>query len=235
MKRVLILLSFVGLLAAVYWFAHRYWVLDDLIARESQLRAALAEQPAFAFGTGLAIYVLISLIPGTTGKSIIVGWLYGFWQAFVLVNFGLTLAAMVSFWVSRYILHDVIKARFGTRWERFNQGVERDGGHYLFTARILHAPYSVTNYVMGATRIRGRQFWLATQLGLIPGNCIFVYAGAQLPTLEEMADEGISAFFSPGLLVALVAANVFSLGMGSIVRRLSRRRKAPSDQDLDEA
>jgi uncharacterized membrane protein YdjX (TVP38/TMEM64 family) len=141
------------------------------------------------------------------------------------VNVGLTLAAMMSFLVSRYVCRDLVTARLGAWLERLNVALEREGAGYLFAGRIVHIPFCVTNYMMGPTRIRTSSFWWATQLGLLPGNIIFVYAGAQAPSIEEIAEHGFSSLVSPGLIVALVAMTVVPLLLRSMVRRIVVRKR----------
>jgi uncharacterized membrane protein YdjX (TVP38/TMEM64 family) len=175
------------------------------------------------------VYVGVSLVPGTTGKAILAGWFYGFWAGLVLVNVGLTVAACISFCASRYVFRDAIQAKFGARLARVNRALEREGAGYLFCARVLHAPYCVTNYVMGATPLKWRPFWGATQLGLLPGNVVFVYAGHRLPTLEQLAQEGPSALVSPGLIAAFVALSVLP-----VVARVAIRRVMKQAPDAEE-
>lgn len=219
-RRILILLIFVGALVTLWLLSREVLSLDWLAKEEARLRGSLAEQPILGFVLGFVVYVGVSLVPGTTGKAILAGWFFGFWAGLVLVNVGLTVAALIAFFVSRYEFRDAIQERFGPRLARVNLALEREGAGYLFCARVLHAPYCVTNYVMGATPIPWRSFWWATQLGLLPGNVVFVYAGHRLPTLEQLADEGVSAMFTPGLIAAFVALSILPLLARALVRRL---------------
>jgi uncharacterized membrane protein YdjX (TVP38/TMEM64 family) len=223
------LLVFVGALVALWLASRQVLSLDWLIAEEMRLRGALAEAPVLGFVAGFIVYVGVSLVPGTTGKAILAGWFYGFWPALVLVNVGLTVAALISFFVSRYVCLETIQNRFGPRLERVNRALDREGAGYLFCARVLHVPYCLTNYVMGATPLPWRGFWWATQLGMLPGNVVFVYAGARLPTLEVLAEEGPSALFTPALFVAFVALSILP-----IVARWAVRRLAPSARRGDD-
>lgn len=216
-----------GVLFVLYLASRQYASFDVIVEREAALRTWLEQHPWRGFGVGFAIYVAVSLIPGTTGKALVAGWFYGYWLGLIIVNVGLTVAALMSFSVSRYLWRDFVTARCGPRLTRINAGLERDGAGYLFIARVLHVPYCLTNYLMGATRIHFRGFWWATQLGLLPGNLVFVYAGVQAPTLGEIRAEGLSALFSPTLIAAFVAISIVPLIIRSIVRRIvvSRARR----------
>ena len=80
---------------------------------------------------------------------------------------------------------------------------------YLLTLRFAHAPFSLLNYTAGAaTDVSLRTFWWTTQLGLLPGNLVFVYAGTRLPTLDELMFSGPLSLLD-GPLVAALCGTVF--------------------------
>lgn len=218
-RRALVFALFLCALVVVYIASRRHMPVEQLIAGEAGFRAWLSQNQLAGLGYGFAIYLGVSLIPGTTGKAIIVGWFYGFWWGLAIVNIGLTIAAILSFLISRYIARSFVKSHCGPRLTRVNSALEREGASYLFAARVLHAPYSVTNYVMGATQIRLRSFWVSTQLGVLPGNILYVYAGSQAPTLENIVEQGFASLLSPGLIAAFIAISVLPLFVHSLARR----------------
>lgn len=194
-KLVPIIALFAGL-ALLAILIQRHFTWDELIAHETLLRERIAEHPVHAVLAGFSIYVLVCLVPGTTGKSLIFGWLYGIWLGVLIVNFGLTVAAMLAFFASRYLFRDAVQSRCGYQLRRIDNAIQRDGASYLFMLRVLHCPYTFTNYAFGATSMRTSSFWWASQLGMLPGNIIFVYAGSQVPSLRQLADEGVAEVFS---------------------------------------
>ena len=100
-------------------------------------------------------------------------------------------------------------SRFGYSLDRVNQGFEGEGGFYLLLLRLIHAPYTFVNYAMGATRVRLRTFWWATQLGLLPGNVVFVYAGSRFPSLQDIAHGGAQQVWTPDVVLALLLVALF--------------------------
>ncbi len=208
------IVAIVALLAAIgvsTIVVQRHLSLDELITHEALLRTQITDAPMTGVLIGFGIYTIICFVPGTTGKSLIVGWLFGVWQGTIVVNFGLTVAASATFLASRYILRDLVKAKFGYQLRRIDDAIQRDGGCYLFMLRVVHCPYSVTNYLCGATSMRLRSFWWASQLGMLPGNIVFVYAGAQLPSLRKLADEGAAGVFSWQLIAAMIVLSVLPI------------------------
>ncbi len=218
-RRLVAICGFVVFITLIAMIVQRYVTWDELVAHEATLRERIATNPVRATLVGCCVYTLVCLVPGTTGKSIVFGWLYGVWLGVLIVNSGLTIAAIVTLLASRYILQELVQARLGPRLRRIDEALARDGACYLFMLRLVHCPYSITNYVFGATSMRVRSFWWASQLGMLPGNIVFVYAGSQVPSLRQLADEGVRSVFSWQLLVAFVLLSVLPIVMRQLVIR----------------
>jgi uncharacterized membrane protein YdjX (TVP38/TMEM64 family) len=45
---------------------------------------------------------------------------------------------------------------------------------------------------MGLTPMRVFTFWWDSQLGMLPGTALYVAAGASMPTLKVLADQGVT-------------------------------------------
>jgi uncharacterized membrane protein YdjX (TVP38/TMEM64 family) len=215
----------------VYLFATRRLPLDTIVAYETQLRGLIARHVLWSCVMGLCIYTLLSFVPGTSGKAIVYGWLFGFWPALLQVNLAMTAAAIGSFFLSRYFLQDVVQSRFGFYVERFNRALSRNGGFYVATLRLLHVPYTFVNYGLGASSVRWTTFWWASQLGMLPGNIVFVLVGAHLPSLDTFARDGLRAVLSVELVTALVLMSCFPLVMQQFVR-FWRRKRHIDERDL---
>ncbi len=93
LRRSAILSIFAVCLALVYLAAWRYLSLDMLAQQEQRLRATVKAHGVASWLVGLAVYVVVSLVPGTGGKAMVFGWLFGFLPALAIVNLGLTAAA----------------------------------------------------------------------------------------------------------------------------------------------
>lgn len=219
-KLKLTLLAVLALgLGMVAWYSTSYLSLADLAERERALREVIASRPFASWIVGFVVYFAASLIPGTRGKVIVFGWLFGFLPALVLVNVALTLAAIVTFKISRHLLQDTIESRYAPRLVWLNRALDREGAWYVILLRVLPISYSLTNYLLGATRLRTRTFWWATHIGLLPGNAVFTFVGSQLPTLGELSRKGVMAFISWEVIAALIVLSVFPL----VLHRLALR------------
>jgi uncharacterized membrane protein YdjX (TVP38/TMEM64 family) len=218
-NRLLISLLLVLMLAILAVLASRYSSLDWFVRNDRWLRTTIQSRPFQASMIAFAAYMLLSLVPGLAGKSIVVGWLFGMVKGVVIVNVALVTAGIIAFLLSRHFLKSAVQSRFGVYLRAIQKRVEQDGAMYLLTLRLAHAPFSFLNYAAGAaTDIPVRTFWWTTQVGLLPGNLVFVYAGTRLPTLEELVASGPLSLLD-GPLIAALSGTVF---VPWLVRRLLR-------------
>ena len=194
------------ILAALAWYAHTQISLEQLVAQEERFRGIIDLHPWRSFFVGFGIYTALSLIPGTGGKAIVYGWLFGFWQAVVIVMVSLSIAAMVIFSLSRYLFRDRIERRYTSFLAFMNKHIEREGALYLLTLRMAHAPFSIINPVSGASRVRAWTFLWTTFIGLLPGTIIWAYVGIRLPSLRELANSGAGSLVDPPLIAALIGS-----------------------------
>ena len=183
-------------------FGQQFGSMDVLVRHEWELRQRIASHPVQAFAAGLTVFTLLSLVPGAVGKTIAVGWLFGFPTALAISSIGLTLAAMMAFSASRFLLRDRVESRLGPIVQWINQKLEQEGAVFLLLARLLHLPYTAINYSAGASRVRPATLAWTTFVGMLPGNVISAWLGATLPTLDTLAREGPSGFLRPWLIAA---------------------------------
>ncbi len=223
-RRVLISLAVVLVIVSLGLLAGEYTSLQWLIERETRVRHAVVQRPVVAWVVGFVTYVCLSLIPGTSGKSVVFGWIFGFWPAVLLVDCALTVAALVSFAVSRFVLRSFLEARYAIPLMHWRDRLQGNSAFYLLQLRMMHTPFSVVNYGAGALNVVPVfTFWWTTQLGLLPGTMVFAFAGARLPTLSELATHGIWELLDAPLIAALAATAVMPVavrGVFGIVRRL---------------
>ena len=109
----------------------------------------------------------------------------------------------------------------------FNEALERDGAFYLFTLRLIPlVPFFVLNAVMGLTPIRVGTYWWVSQLGMLAGTMVYVYAGSSVPDLMTLSEQGASAVFSPSQLAEITSAFVL-LGLFPLTVKFIMGRIAP--------
>jgi uncharacterized membrane protein YdjX (TVP38/TMEM64 family) len=242
-QRILATLAIVTIIAILGVTAQQYTSLNWLVTRELRLREVVQSHSVVSWLIGFVVYTCLALIPGTPGKAVICGWLFGFWAGVLMVDGALTVAALITFLISRLLLRKSVESRLGIHLVRFRQKLESDHGFYLLMLRLLHAPFSLVNYLAGATDIVPiRTFWWTTQLGVLPGTLIFVFAGTRIPALASIAERGVFGLLDYPLLAVLATTSilpvVIKLLAAAIRHRLSVRnvdRKSGPTQPLSGA
>jgi len=197
--------------------------LDNLAKQETELRTFQAEHPIMVYGAAFFVYVVVTglSLPGAAVLTLVYGWYFGLFRGVVLVSFASSAGATMAFLLSRFLFRDSIQNRFGQRLESFNEALEREGPFFLFTMRLIPAvPFFMINAVMGLTPIRTFTFWWVSQLGMLAGTAVYVYAGSSVPNLQTLADDGIGAVFTPSQLTQIVIAFVL-LGVFPLIVRFA--------------
>ncbi len=237
----IVLLAMLALIVIVVLTQFReYLSLEGLAARESKLRDFQAQHPSIVYGVAFLVYVAVTglSLPGAAGLTLVYGWYFDFLPALVVVSFASTTGATVAFLVSRFLLRDAVQDKFGERLSSFDHHLQREGAFYLFTLRLIPAvPFFVINLVMGLTPVKTRTFWWVSQLGMLPGTTVYVYAGSRVPNLMVLAEKGAAAVFSPSQLTQLAFAfamlGLFPLITKKILNRFNAGRSAAATDSID--
>ena len=228
----LLLLGFVLVTCGlVTWKYGSTLSLDYLATQEEVLRDYQQEYRWLAYLAAFALYVVVTglSIPGAVVLTLLYGWFFGFLPAVILVSFASTLGATVAFWLSRYLFREAMEARFGQRLGQFTAALRREGPYYLFTLRLIPVvPFFVINVVMGLTPLTTSTFWWVSQIGMLPGTLVYVYAGASVPTLAALAQEGTGGILSVRVVAAFAAIGIFPLLVRLVLKRIGPRRNYES-------
>jgi len=203
--------------------------LDYLASKEAELRQYRVDNPVLVYGVAMVIYVLVTglSLPGASVLTLAYAWYFGFVRGMVVVSFASTSGATMAFILSRYLLQETIQSRFKEKLVSFNEALEREGAFYLFTLRLIPAvPFFVINVVMGLTPLKTRTFWWVSQVGMLPGTAVYVYAGSQFPDLKTLADKGGSGILTPELIAAFVLLGVFPIVVKKVIRKWKASRTA---------
>ncbi len=182
--------------------------------------------PIPVLGLSFLVYVIATgfSLPGASLLTLFLGWLLGFGQGLLLVSFASTAGATMAFLMSRFLLNNIIQSKFGDRLEKFNKALKKEGAFYLFTLRLIPAvPFFVINIVMALTPIPTRTFWWVSQVGMLPGTIVFVYAGTQFPRLSDLAEKGAAGILTPQLLVAFILLGFFPFVVKKIIDRFKSK------------
>jgi len=196
--------------------------LERLKSQQESLQAWTAARPWLAsllFFAGYVLVVTLS-IPGAAVMTLAAGAIFGLWHGLVLVSFASTLGATLAFLVARFLLRAPLRKRYGQRLKALDAGIERDGAFYLFTLRLVPIfPFFMINLLAGLTPLKTWTFFWVSQVGMLPGTFVYVYAGTQLARIESPGD-----VLSPGLITAFALIGLMPLITRWLARWLQGRR-----------
>ena len=221
-KLLLVLIVIGAALALYFGGGAEYLTLAKLQSLLGQARNHVDAHPlgaALAFA-GLYIVVTALSLPGATLLTLFAGALFGLWRGVLIASFSASIGATWAMLVSRYLLRDSVRKRFGDRLKRIDAGIEREGGFYLFALRLVPLlPFFVINLAMGLTGIRAWTFYWVSQLGMLAGTFVYVNAGRELGQLQSL-----SGILSWRLLLAFVALGLLPLIARKVLDGLRARR-----------
>ncbi len=169
--RVVLLLAALSLLVAL----GRYIPLPKLL---EWVRAQGPWAPALY----IALYVIacVCFLPGsllTLGAGILFGPVFGtLWTSIAS-----TLGATTSFLIGRFAARDWLQQKL-SRYPRFaaiDDAIGREGWKIVGLLRLSPAfPFSLLNYALGLTRVRLRDYVIASWIGMLPATALYVYIGS---------------------------------------------------------
>ncbi len=200
----------------------RYISLEFIKQSQGEFTRLYQHKPVPVSLGFLAIYILVAALslPGAAILTLAGGAAFGLVWGTVLVSFASTIGATLAMLAARYILRDSIERRFGKRLGAVNKGIEREGALYLFTLRLIPAmPFFVLNLLMGLTRIRTWTYFWVSQIGMLAGTVVYVYAGTELAKIDSLR-----SILSPGLLGAFVLLGLFPLVTKKVVDAVRGRK-----------
>ena len=221
-----------GVAVAVLIVAAFLLPVKDWLQRALEWTGELGFWGPFVLG---AAYILaaVLLLPGSI-LTLGAGFLFGLPVGFLTVWIASTLGACAAFLVGRTAAREWVAEKM-TNNERF-AAIDSAIGQQAFKLILLMRlspvfPYNFLNYALGLTKASFRHYALGTALGMIPGILMYVYLGAGVRSLAEVAAQAEGKgetplaqriFFWAGLAVAVVVV--------VLVTRIARRalkRQAP--------
>lgn len=223
-KIALVLVAIAGIALFFSFDLGRFLTLDALKANRQTLLAYYADHKVIVVAGFMAIYIVQTVLslPGAAILSLAAGAIFGVFLGTIYACIAATIGATLAFLVTRYLLRDAVLNRFGSKLEGMNRELEERGFSYLLFLRLVPVfPFFLINLAAGLTRLPLQTFFLATVIGIIPADFVFVNAGASLATIDSLA--GIA---SPRVLGSFALLGLFAL-IPVLYNKFQRRKSAP--------
>lgn len=208
--KIILAVVVAALIGAFFAFdLQQYFNLQTLKDQKDGLVELYANNPFGIAAIYFVVYVLFTALalPAAAILTLAAGAIFGFWQGLILVSFASSIGATCAFLLTRYLFHDTVEKKFGSRLATVNKGIEAEGAFYVFGLRLVPLfPFFVINSVLALTKLKTFTFYWASQLGMLAGTAVYVNAGTQLAEIESTSD-----ILSVKLLLSFVLLGVFPI------------------------
>ena len=197
--------------------------LEFIVRQQSQLQMLYGQSPLAILSLFSVIYIFATSLslPGAAVLTLAAGNIFGLAVGIPLVSFSSTVGATLSFLISRFLLRNWMEKRFARQSNAINQGVQKEGGFYLFTLRLIPAfPFFLVNILMGLTRIKTLPFFFISLIGMLPGTIVYVNAGQQLAKIQSPRD-----ILSPVLLLSFALLGILPWTAKKALNYIRRRQQ----------
>ena len=155
-------------------------------------------------------------LPGTllTGLGAAI---FGAYWGFLYVWIGAMLGASAAFFIGRTLGREFAASLIGDKLKKYDDAIERNGFATVLYLRLVYFPFTPMNFGMGLTKVRFKDYFFGTGLGIIVGTFIFTFF---IGTLKEVWASGnwgelisFKVFFSIGLFI-------FSFFIPKIIKKI---------------
>ena len=208
--KIILLLAVAGLIWLFFLFdLNQYFSLANLKNELAAFKEYYGQHKVLTMLIYMVAYILMAALslPGAVILTLAGGALFGIFYGTLLVSFASTIGATLAFLFSRYMFKDWVQHKFSSKLVAINKGIEKEGGFYLFTLRLVPVfPFFVINLAMGVTTLRTFVFYMVSQVGMLPGTIVFINAGTQLAKIETA-----SGILSLNIILSFVLLGIFPI------------------------
>jgi uncharacterized membrane protein YdjX (TVP38/TMEM64 family) len=174
------------------------------------------------FGLGYIVAV-VAFVPGSL-LTMAAGTIFGLAFGTALVFVAATLGASAAFLVSRYLARPLVERRLAgnDRFAAIDRAVGQEGRKIVFLLRLSPLfPFNLLNYALGLTKVRFRDYVLASA-GMLPATLLFVYYGKILGDVARVTS-GTPIPRGPEYYVLLGVGLAATIAVTALVTRTARR------------
>ncbi|HET7558112.1 MAG TPA: TVP38/TMEM64 family protein [Rhodanobacteraceae bacterium] len=221
--RIVLVVVVVG--AVIEFFlsgAQHQFTLANFQHYRAELNAWQGRHPwELGLGYFAAFVVVVALsLPAMTLMTLAAGAIFGVVEGSVIVSFGSAIGATLAMLAARFVFKDVVRRKFEHRLQRVDAGIEREGGFYLLSMRLVPVfPFFMVNILMGLTHIRVFTYYWVSQLGMLAGTIVYVNAGAHIASATTL-----KGLISIPLIVSLALLALLPWASRWAIKRALRMR-----------
>jgi len=167
------------------------------------------------YAVGVCLFV-----PGTLLTALGAA-IFGAYEGFLCVWVGGMVGSSVAFWIGRTLGREFAASVIGDRLRKYDDAIERNGFAAVLYLRLVYFPFTAMNFGMGLTKVRFRDYFFGTSLGIIVGTFVFTFFIGTLKEVWAGGDWGQLLSFKIFFSVCLF---VFSLFIPKIIKKLKKEK-----------
>jgi len=165
----------------------------------------------FIYAGGVCLF-----LPGTLLTALGAA-VFGPYFGFLYVWLGAMLGSSLAFFIGRYLGRDFAASLIGERLKRYDDAIERNGFATVLYLRLMYFPFTPMNFGMGLTKVRFRDYFSGTALGITVGTFIFTFF---VGTVKDVWTSGRWAELLSWKVFLSLALFIFSFFIPKIVRKV---------------
>lgn len=177
----------------------------------------------------------VFFIPGSL-LTLGAGFAFGVVVGTITVSLGSVGGASAAFFVGRFLARGWVEQRVASnpRFKAIDQAVAEQGFKIVLLTRLSPVfPFTLLNYAFGLTRVRFRDYLLASWIGMLPGTMMYVYIGSAARSIADLLSGNRERSVGEYILfvVGLVATVVVTVFVTRVARQaLARALPTPSSE-----
>jgi len=164
----------------------------------------------FIYAGGVCLF-----LPGTLLTALGAA-IFGPYFGFLYVWLGAMLGSSLAFFIGRYLGRDFAASLIGERLKRYDDAIERNGFATVLYLRLMYFPFTPMNFGMGLTKVRFRDYFSGTALGITVGTFIFTFF---VGTVKDVWTSGRWAELLSWKVFLSLALFIFSFFIPKILRK----------------
>ncbi|MDX8364382.1 TVP38/TMEM64 family protein [Cytobacillus sp. IB215665] len=195
-QTIIKIILLIAVLITLIWINNKYLNITPTLIREWILSFGL-----FAPVIYVILYTVRPLIlfPASI-LSLAAGLAFGAVNGTIYTVVGATCGAALSFWVARKLGKNISNKEWTGKAKSIQTQIEKQGFIYVLLLRLLPIfNFDMISYIAGISKVRFKDFVLATFIGIIPGTFAYNFLG--------------SSFAHGDMKIVIIAVIVFLLAL----------------------
>lgn len=178
-----------------------------------ELQSRLEQYGGFAWLAFVILYAIVAVTPiPVTVMAVTAGLLFGVVEGSVLSVLGVLIGSWIAYWLARGLGKDTVKRLLGRHSQTVESQLQSSGFRAVVVLRLMPGlPYWPVNYGSGAFGVSQRDYILASNISVIPGQVSLVAIG--------------SFIADPSVVTAVVVVSAWIVVIGLTVLSIRNWRK----------